>query len=831
MKRIELLLLLLLSTAGIYSQEIRLQYENESLDKILLDIRDTYGLNLSFSNDQLSQFSLSVNKGFTDPREALGYLIADLPYEIDIIGSVYIIKQKRIIEKRDFLLTATILDRKTGERLPYAHILANSIPLISNSEGAFSLRSKTDSVFHIQVSYLGFHSFDTILKAPGHYSLRLEPAIYEMDELEISSSRPIHYTGDTRQSGGIRLNTFVANYLPGNGDQSVFNLLRLQPGILAAGEQTSDLLIWGSYEGQTSLSLDGITLFNLKNYNDNISTINPLLAKDLNVIKAGYGIEHNGRVGGVVEVSGKDGSKTKPEASLNINNQTLSGLVSVPLLRQRASLILAMRQTYYELYDKGSIAFGAGRNENTGVDRVLYPDYNFGDLNLKFSGDLNDNTSLQISYLRAKDDYSYGLLLDGKQSNFNYDEAEHNIQSGFSGRIHHFWKNGINSQLQFSGSSLNRKLENHQQRGRGQGGSGARPGAGSTSYMTLLNNHIENQIDEQTINLVTSLQAGDFHRLKFITGYKLQRTAYYEDSVDLSVHRFDNEISILNLGVNEDWAVTNRINLRAGFLFQQVLKVNEGYFQPRLSLAYKLTEDLDVRLAYGYYDQFVTRLPHKDDFDNIRYFWLNSDFENISAQRGVHKVLTIHYKHKGYKFDMNLFQRNIRGLTRFGDYSFNSELYKGESVSKGLDFLLSKTFEKLNFWISYTYSKTTEHFDYFESDEFQRAMHDQRHELKTALVWRYRKWYFSTNYVYGSGFPQFIEDMESDDYNRWDIAINRSINYKKLKMSAGFSILNLLNHRNIKYDNFYRLEDEEGVVNVHAEPVPFTPTLYFNIAF
>ena len=75
--------------------------------------------------------------------------------------------------------------------------------------------------------------------------------------------------------GLLRINHKSALSIPGSGDNSVFSVLRLQPGILASGEQSNNLVIWGSYSGQSSVLFDGITLFGLKSYSDNISAVNP----------------------------------------------------------------------------------------------------------------------------------------------------------------------------------------------------------------------------------------------------------------------------------------------------------------------------------------------------------------------------------------------------------------------------------------------------------------------------------------------------------------------------------------------------------------------------
>nr|WP_319512599.1 TonB-dependent receptor [uncultured Draconibacterium sp.] len=833
MKNLQQLFILLLFTFTVQAQSVHLDYKNQSLDNVLLDFRDDYGIKLSFSNNQLSKYKITINKDFSNAKEALDFLLLNKPLTLQKIGDVYIISQQLAPPPKQYTLSATVFDQISGERLPYAHLLVNNRQLTSGQNGSFSASSKTDSLFHIQVKYLGFSVFDTTLTASGHYKLGLQPLVYELDEIEVNSMLATHKSGAGDLPGTIRLNSFVSNYLPGNGDHSVFNLLRLQPGILAAGEQSADLLIWGSYEGQSKLLFDGITLFSMKNYNDNISTINPLMVKDLKVQKGGYGVDYTGRVGSIVDVTGKDGNRYKPSAVLNINNQTINAMASVPVIKNKASLMVAMRQTYYQLYDKSSVTFGTGRNGNSNIDRTLYPDYNLRDFNVKFSGELDPSTTYKINYLRSKDDFIYSLNLDGTQSNFIYDDSEHNRQFGWSAEINHSWQNGMKSLFRISGSDLNKNVDNQQQIGGGSGSGGPNGSRRPGEYQTTLNDQINNQIKELDFVLENQVQITPAHNLKTVVGIKHQQTAYSEDSLNINLHQIDNEHTVLNARVADSWSVTPKLKVNLGLLFEHVLDYNQNYWQPRLSLKYQLSDNLNASLAYGKYTQFVTQLPQIDDFGNIRYFWMtvNAPNNRIYAQKATHKVAGLNYHLNGFKVDVNVFQRDITGLTRFNDYSYNSAIYSGESNSKGVDVLVSQTFKHLNYWLAYTYSKTKEHFDYFATDDFQRALHDQRHELKAALIYQLNKWHFSANFVYGSGFPDLLDESILNDYQRLDVALNRSFSYKMLDFNAGFSILNILNRQNIKYDNFYRLEDEEGEITLHANAVPFTPTLYFNISF
>jgi len=77
---------------------------------------------------------------------------------------------------------------------------------------------------------------------------------------------------------------------------------------LAAGEQSREMLIWGSYSGHSQLIFDGFTVFGLKNFNDNISFANPYMSKDIKVMKGGFGADYGDRVGGIVEITGIQGN-------------------------------------------------------------------------------------------------------------------------------------------------------------------------------------------------------------------------------------------------------------------------------------------------------------------------------------------------------------------------------------------------------------------------------------------------------------------------------------------------------------------------------------------
>jgi hypothetical protein len=164
------------------------------------------------------------------------------------------------------------------------------------------------------------------------------------------------------------------------------------------------------------------------------------------------------------------------------------------------------------------------------------------------------------------------------------------------------------------------------------------------------------------------------------------------------------------------------------------------------------------------------------------------------------------------------------------------EIFIGQSRTYGADLMIKKDFGKHSAWISYTLCRTEELFDYFQSDEYRRAPQDQLHEIKLALLLNFDPFFFSSDYVYGSGFPYATEQQLADQtdltYSRWDASFIYKFLDRKVKAEIGLSVLNLLNTQNIKYETFEQIPaNQVNAVNIYSEAIPITPTLYLKITY
>ena len=823
-----LLIFILLCLAGIArSQEIVIRCNDEPLNRVLIDLRSRYSLMLSFDDAQLSAYKLTADKSFPSADLAFDFIFTGLPLKYEIVNGVYIIYTVHKKERhRQYILSGRIIDNSSEETLPFSGLLINNSVTTSDVKGNFSFVSSTDSIFKVRVSYVGYYILDTVVNSGTSFRFRLKPSVLAMKEVVIEGEVVARTIQAGSSPGLIRINHKIACFLPGNGDNSVFNLLRLQPGILASGEQSADLIIWGSYEGQSQVIFDGFTIYGMKNFNDNISAVNPYMAKDLKVLKGSFGAEYGERVGGIVDITGTDGNRMKPVAQLSVNNMTLSGLASVPLTKKSA-LLVAYRQTYYDLYNPVSFSTsGYGRGKlSSPVDYYLTPDYRFRDINFKYSGSGN-KSNYYISLYGGKDKFAYDFDQESMQKTITLNHKEDNLQLGGTLFYGLQWRSRNTTNFILSSSSLQSKRFHYENIIRTSGQQGN----------TTIYDDYGSSVNEINARAENRLDISGSHQVDAGAGLLYYFTHLKETDQLGSSTLSDNSLTVPYLYVQDNISLFKRVTLRPGLRADFHSLSDRVYVQPRLSVLYRINDFLRVNVASGMYNQFVAKNMIVETTGNYRLQWSLCDNGEVSVLNSQSVSAGMTYDRNGLVLSAEGYLKSTGGITRYIETETSASVFRGDSRTAGMDLFIKKEFKNQTFWVSYTLSKTVEYFPYFPVQEYMPAMQDQRHEVKLAALTKIRAFHFSVNYVYGSGFPDPAKLPETvaytQPYSRLDAAIVYQASAGKLHLDAGISVLNVLNTENIRYSNYTRIPaDETTTINLYADAVPLTPTLFLNLYF
>ncbi|MDX8340607.1 TonB-dependent receptor plug domain-containing protein [Draconibacterium sp. IB214405] len=837
-----IMLLSVLQLAAQNHEQIEINTRKTPLNQVLIDLKEKYGFQFAYDSDLLSGFLVSANnKTFDSDEEALRFLIKDFPLEIERSGDVLLIIPKKEHKPQLTRISGQVLEANTFEPLPYSYILINRRPIQSDLQGHFNFIASADTSYNLHISHLGYFVYDTIVTQSLSRNFLLYPQIERIKEVKVYSNAIENSTLIGDKAGRMKINHQIAPILPGYGDNSVFNLLRLMPGVMASGEQSNDLLIWGAYESHSKIQFDGFTVFGLKNFNDNIAVVNPLVVKNIEVMKGGYEARYGDRVGGIVDIQGKDGTLLKPTFTFSINSITVNSMVQLPISK-KSSLLAAYRQTYYQLYGptritivsrEGNTDSGAGSGSTRGngstTSRItdVKPDFVFRDANLKYTFKGDNGSRFSLSLYGGGDDFSYDMDAELAKVLWTREEQEQNNQLGGSAQFSYPWNNGDATNLTFAYSALDRQLYQKAQTENYKNGN-----------IKILNDlDSENKVNELSFNAEHTLNFREGHRLLLGAGVitnKVELSRFSEEEKQIDIN---NESPRIYSYLQDEYPLGKFLEIKSGLRFIYNTKPNKCYVEPRVSASVSVFKNTKINAAWGLYNQFLSKTTVLDSANNYTEFWTNSDDEQIPVLSAEHFVTGISYNKNGFTASAEAFYKTTNGLSQYinGNLLVSQGFYEGKARSKGVDLFIKKEYKRNMAWISYTLSNTEEQFSYFRNNRWRPAPHQQKHELKFAGVCNYKSFYLSANYVYGSGFERYDTDSDDDlnfdkPYSRLDAALVYKFRPGRVKAEAGISVLNILDRENIKYSNIRISKiDEVSLIGVYSDAISFTPSIFLNI--
>ena len=738
-------------------------------------------------------------------------MLKDKPFRHENINGVYVIasytekiEKPPVVEvKRYYMFSGTIKDVDNEEGLPYAYITTPEKTISTDETGYFSFKTEKKGNQRVQVQYLGYQAQDTIL-SPGVNEIRLQSAVFTMDEVIVSPVPATMLIQSGSSPGEIRINHQIAKHIPGSIDNSVFNLMRMMPGVRASGEPSEDLIVWGSNMGESKITYDGYTLFGIKNYNDHIGSVNPYMVKDIRIMKGGYGSNQGGRIGAITEITGIDGNFNAPSVKATVSNYTMNLFASVPITK-KLNVSAAYRQTFYNLYNNESVDFSDSEsNPQTYSDIYIKPDYHFQDANLKLSGKTFRDDSYYISLYGANDRFKYSV---NQPNEYDINASEKNRQYGGAASYKRVWKNGSTTKVVATFSRLTSLLDNLTI-------------VGDKKPTTEDVSHLDNEVQEFSVKLNHDFYIGSRNKVQVGGEWQQYR---------VSLNDLCGELEKPTLYINDNISL-GKLSLNAGVRVDMPLN-KKVYVQPRLSGTYKLSEELIATASWGLYNQFLTRTAYQYDESGFQTVWTMAD---STFTKAMHTTAGIAYSKNGFLVSMEGYYKT----TKNSQYFLDNTVYKIDNTILGADLFAKKQISNHTLYGSYSINSLS------------KPQRELSHEIKVGGIGAFDPFYFSLSYVYGTGFAYISTgghghgqgneegqhgsehehtDSSNEPYSRFDIGAAYRKQIKKVRLQAGVSLLNVFGTKNIKYN--YQVSGQNTATNIFTKATPFTPTVFLEIIF
>ena len=855
--------LLFLSISPTFGQNSNIQFKYQDVPlKFALDtLVHTYELNIVYRDQLVSEVYTSGSCNNCSPEKAISALLENSGLEWKRNKSQYVIVRKN--QPSDRSIRGYILDGNTGEFIPHANILVKNTyrGTISDQYGFFTLTGTVQKVDTLIISYIGYDQTEFVnADRPGVVRIELFPKVLGAKTVNIYGEQ-LEFLQRSSGTGQLAFSPRHIASLPNIGETDVFRSLQLLPGIQMGNTGFAGLYIRGGTPDQNQIILDGMSIYQVDHFFGFFSAINSNIVKDVQVYKGGFPAKYGGRISSIIDITGKSGSTKQKKLDL-FTNMLSAGVTYEQPLSKRSSFILSARRSFTDqyqtkLYDNIHDFLTSGSGLNIGAelpsDTISYeseylPNFYFYDINGKFTYLPNDRDIVSISFYDGKDYLGEEKNFDFELDSVGIEQVKVNEQTrwgntGAGANWVRRWSRTTKTQLFMA---TTRYFSNHDLDSYWIIDTEETP-----AYLSKDNN----QIEDQTARMNVNWNIGPRHDLEIgvsTTRYKTNYSVLLGDSVLLIDQKINGN---LFEGYFQDrWTLSPGLVLLLGLRTSRFSKSSVNYFNPRLSVYYRFTEELFFKASTGTMHQFLNRFSNDLITNGSKFVWLlpNDAADPMDVQQ---RSLGIEYDTPHIFIGLDIYNKVMDNITDFSQLVFpvdtykketNSLVFKGDMTAKGLELLVRKKDGYLRGWAAYNYGIVECKFDSLNGGKAFLADHDRTHELKSAIIWSLGPWnmavtgLISSGRVYTPNNNLMIRENENANYtlvadvgtrnskrlpivHRIDMSLTRSLRLLAKNWDIGISIFNLFNQRNISHRSYNLTADP--FITTDIVMLGLTPTL------
>lgn len=762
-----------------------------------------------------------------------------------LLSTLFAISFVFTLAAQDGIVRGFVYERSTGEAVLYTNVYLEGTTLGSttNDDGYFSITGIPEGSYKLLVTAMGFDTLQDNITVNADDILTkkyfVKTASYEIEGVDISAER-VEARTETKTSV-VKLTPADIDRIPTVGGQAdIAQYMQVLPGVVFTGDQGGQLYIRGGSPIQNKVLLDGLTIYNPFHSIGLFSVFDTDIIRNADVYTGGFGAEYSGRISSIIDISTRDGNKTRMAGNLNANTFGANLNIEGPIKKQTengnnsSSFILSAKQSYLDQMSESLYSY-AGEYGLPFSYTDIYGKVSFNTSNGSKFNVFGFNYSDRVNDYRALSDFQWDatgigtnfviipgtspVLIEGHIGYSNYESSMSELTSlDRTSTI-----NGFNLGVDF----LHVK-----------GNDNIKYGIELNGYTTdfFFTNSVGSLIQQRE----NTTEIGGYVKAKFI----------------------------LN-----DWVV------EPGMRLQYYASQSEVSPEPRIAAKYNVSDKLRLKLAAGLYAQNLISANNPRDVVSLFYGFLSGpdDLPDTFGNKDITSNLQ-HAQHAvvGLEFDINgkittnleAYYKNFSQLTAINrnkvreeeDYpELDDRLVKDFIVEKGdamgIDFTLKYQGEKLYLWTVYSHG-------YVNRDDGQDTYvphFDRRHNLNIVMNYLFgqsKDWELNARWNLGSGFPftqtqgaygliPFADGIDTDItttnenfeilygeyndarlsyYHRLDIGLKKIFFLgRHTKLEINLSVTNVYDRNNVFY--------VDRITNERVDQLPIMPSVGIDLSF
>jgi hypothetical protein len=768
----------------------------------------------------------------------------------------------------NFTLSGSIVDAKSNETLIGVSIYVKNLKIgaTTNEYGFYSLTLPKGN-HEVTISYLGFKEIieEIILESNKKRNFQLNEDAFQLNEIVLTKN-PNKINVQKAEMSVNKLSIATIKKIPAVlGEVDILKSILTLPGVTNAGEGQSGFNVRGGAVDQNLILLDEATIYNSSHLFGFFSVFNADAIKDLKLYKGGIPARFGGRVASVLDIYQKEGNSKDFNLSGGIGLISSRLMAEGPIVKDKASFLVAGRSSYAHLFLKLS------NNDNSAY---------FYDLNTKLSYNINDNNSLYLSGYFGRDvfslnnsfvntygnsvlnvrwnhlfsdklfsnasliysDYYYGLKLDFIGFNWESGIKNYNFKYDFKHYLNNKTKltYGLNAVYYTFNPGKIEPIDSN---------SGINPSQLDKKYAFEPAIYIdaEQKLSEK-LSVNYGLRYSMFYRLgnEEVNTYANNEAVAYNQ--DLQVYEKATPTGSIDYGKNETIASFDNL-------------------EPRLAISYTLNQSSSVKASYNRMSQYLHLISNTQSPTPLDV-WTPSD--NFLKPQILDQYAIGYFKNLAngkYTLEIESFYKNIKnrldyidGADLIANNAIEQVVLSGNARAYGLEVLARKNEGKLSGWVSYTLSRSEQQTPGRNSSEvginngeWYKTGWDKLHNLSvTGMYQLNEKWSFGTLFSLQSGQPVTYPNGQYSYqglsvpsyglrngnrlpiYHRLDISATLVPNKNKNRKWYGewvFGIYNVYSRKNAASISFRQNQDSGSNEAVRLSIFGIVPGITYNFKF
>jgi hypothetical protein len=640
-----------------------------------------------------------------------------------------------------------VYDKDTGEPIIFTNVIlkGTTTGAATDVNGYYSITKVQPGRYTLEVTYLGYDTAQKSISVERDKiiteKLYIGKSVIQISEFVVSGEKQ---EARTQVGMGVtKLTPRVIERIPSIGGQAdLAQYLQVVPGVIFTGDQGGQLYIRGGSPIMNKTMMDGMVLYNPFHSIGLFSVFDNDIIRNADIYTAGFNAEHGGRVSSIMDITTRDGNKTRLSGKVAASTFTGKLLLEGPLKKQTepgggsSSFLFNMRHSYlersskliYENIQEGGLPF-----EFTDIfGKVNFSGATGSKFNL-FGFNFNDKVRYQDVSDLGWNNWGVGtnfvlvpagsvVLIDGTFSMSNYNIS---LQEGAL-------KPRTSEIAGFNGS---------------------------------LNFKVFNREDEIRYGIEV---------LGFRTNFS------YFNSIGREYEQEQNTSEIA--GYLTYKKVLNKFIIEPGLRLHYYASLSVANVEPRIGAKWNVNDNLRFKVAAGRYSQNLVAANSDRDVVNLFYGFLSAPDDlpstftkedgtvkdvNDPLQRANHYVAGVEYdltNELSVNFEVYLkdFQQitNINRNKIFNDtpeFADEPDALKKDyiietGVAYGADIQLKYEKNSFYFWAVYSYT----YVDRWDGTQTYNPVWDRRNNLNLVATYNFGKfdsWKISTRWNFGSGFP------------------------------------------------------------------------------